>query len=412
MDKRAWAVVGAAYGDEGKGLAVDALAHHLGQRGRRVLVARANGGAQAGHTVVCPTGGRHVFHHIGAGTFAGADTHLTRFFALHPTAFVAEAEALAGRIPAVAITADPRAPVTTPWDMLINQIVETHRAGNRHGSCGLGFGETLERTEKGPGLYAADLARADLRERLRAIQFDWLPARLAALGIDSIPDPFASFLEDERINLAFEASVAVFLRNIALKSDGEALGEADALIFEGAQGLELDQDFGEFPHVTRSNTGLRNPAGLVLEAGLTGLDVLYMTRTYTTRHGAGPLAREMTALEDIEVRDPTNAENPWQGRLRLAPLDTDRLSRAISWDRADVASLGLDIDAGLGVSHLDCIGPQATVWAQGREIRPGLPGFVGAISEAVGLPVDATGLGPTRESWRWLPEPAPARHRR
>lgn len=402
MDRKAWAIIGAAYGDEGKGMAVDALSQALADRGRKVLVARANGGAQAGHTVHTPQGVRHVFHHIGAGTFAGADTHLTRFFALHPTAFVREAAALAGRIPAVAISADPRAPVTTPWDMLINQIVETHRGANRHGSCGLGFGETLERTEVGPVLRAGDLARAGLRGRLEEIQRAWLPARLRALGVDRIPEAFAGVVGDGRINAAFEGDVAVFLRNIALVEDAEALGGADALVFEGAQGLMLDQDLGVFPHVTRSNTGLRNPAALAVEAGYGRIDALYMTRAYTSRHGAGPLARETDTLEGVVVDDPTNAPNAWQGRLRLAPLDADMLGRAIAWDRADVAGTGLRIDVGLGVGHLDRIDDTIGVWAGGALRHPCQAGICALLAQTAGVPVDAQVYGPSRDHLRWV----------
>lgn len=401
MQRRAWAVVGAAYGDEGKGLGVDALAHTLAKRGRRVLVARANGGAQAGHTVATPQGARHVFHHIGAGTFAGADTHLTRFFALHPTAFAREAESLAKHSVSVAVSADPMAPVTTPWDMLINQIVESTRAGGRHGSCGLGFGETLERTEKGPVLLAQDLAGTGLRVRLRTIQRDWLPQRLVALGVGQVPEPFASVLCDDRINDAFEADAAFFLRNVALRADAEALGQADALVFEGAQGLLLDQDYGVFPHVTRSNTGLRNPAILAAEAGYTAIDALYMTRAYGTRHGAGPLPLEAERLAGVVVEDETNAPNAWQGSLRLAPVNADALSDAISWDRADAESRGVLVDAGLGISHLDCIDDSVEIWADGGIRHPGLVGFSGVLGDRVGLTVDAESFGPTRTTFRW-----------
>lgn len=402
MEKRAWAVVGAAYGDEGKGLGVDALASTLAQRGRRVLVARANGGAQAGHTVATPQGERHVFHHIGAGTFAGADTHLTRFFALHPTAFVREAQALAGRIPDVRISADPDAPVTTPWDMLINQIVETVRAGGRHGSCGLGFGETLERTEQGPVLLAKDLAGVNLRDRLHGIQHDWLPRRLEALGITHIPAPFDAVIRDGRINQAFERDAAEMLRNVALVADGEVLSAADALVFEGAQGLLLDQDYGVFPHVTRSNTGLRNPARLAREAGYERMDVLYMTRAYGTRHGAGPLPLESPTLPGVVVQDPTNAPNAWQGALRLAPLNADAVRDAIAWDRADGEDQGITVDAGLGVSHLDCIDDSVGLWANGDLRHPGLMGLCGVLGEHVGVPVDAESFGPTRSTFRWV----------
>lgn len=397
MERKAWSVVGAAYGDEGKGLATDALASWLLHQGRKPVVVRANSGAQAGHTVTTPDGKRHVFHHIGSGSFLGVPTHLSRFMALHPTAFIRELEVLAEKAPAVAITASPDAPVTTPWDMLINQIVETHRAGGRHGSCGLGFGETLERTEKGPVLLARDLGRAHLPDVLRRIREEWVPLRLARLGVGVVPEPFASVLANPGVEAAFLRDVGAFLANVELVDDRTALTRADAVIFEGAQGLALDQDFGAFPHVTRSNTGLRNPVALCAEAGIGRVEVLYMTRSYATRHGAGPFPREAVALEGVRVVDATNVPNPWQGTLRVSPVDAGALRAAITWDLADVSGSGVKVEARLGVTHLDCIDDDAVVAAGGATLRPGAALFGGALAEVVGLPLGLAAFGPSRD---------------
>ena len=83
------AVIGAVYGDEGKGRLVDYLASLT-----PTLVVRHNGGAQAGHTVVTPEGLRHVFHHFGSGTFVGSPTYLSRFFIVNPLIWSQEASVL------------------------------------------------------------------------------------------------------------------------------------------------------------------------------------------------------------------------------------------------------------------------------------------------------------------------------
>src|ERR1700730_14751416 len=83
-------VIGANFGDEGKGLAVDALAARM----TRPIVIRFNGGAQAGHTVTTPDGRRHVFSHVGAGAFLDAPTFLSRFFVVQPGVFAREAAEL------------------------------------------------------------------------------------------------------------------------------------------------------------------------------------------------------------------------------------------------------------------------------------------------------------------------------
>jgi hypothetical protein len=110
-------VIGANFGDEGKGLAVDALAARAGpsrhaglSRHSDAAVIRFNGGAQAGHTVVTEDGRRHVFSHVGAGAFAGAVTFLSRFFVVQPAIFAREAAELAetGLTPRVYIDPDAR----------------------------------------------------------------------------------------------------------------------------------------------------------------------------------------------------------------------------------------------------------------------------------------------------------------
>ena len=144
MQHKAEIVIGANFGDEGKGLVTDFLS---AKYNGNVFVVRHNGGAQAGHTVVVPDGRRHVFKHFGSGTFAEAKTILSRFYVCNPILFFREKELLnkLGVNPVVYI--DPRATISTPYDMMINQLAEDARGGNRHGSCGLGFGETVERNQ-------------------------------------------------------------------------------------------------------------------------------------------------------------------------------------------------------------------------------------------------------------------------
>jgi adenylosuccinate synthase len=104
-------------------------------------------------------------------------------------------------------------------------------------------------------------------------------------------------------------------------------------IFEGAQGLLLDQDNKEFfPHVTHSKTGMHNVRLLCAQAGITDIDTYYVSRTYLTRHGAGPLPGEDSALA---FADDTNVEHKYQGRIRFAPLDMAPLR-----DRCNIDSEG------------------------------------------------------------------------
>src|SRR5262249_4576381 len=182
----ATAVIGANFGDEGKGLITDFLA---AKDPANTMVIRFNGGAQAGHTVVTPAGRRHVFHHFGAGSLAGARTFLSRFFIVNPFLWYKERQELPELTEPMAV--DRRAMLTTPYDMLINQEAERFRGRQRHGSCGIGINETVERCGGEFATHVADIERPNrLRELLIKIAGHSV-ARLEHLGVP--PSPF--FLE-------------------------------------------------------------------------------------------------------------------------------------------------------------------------------------------------------------------------
>jgi len=393
---RAKVVIGAQFGDEGKGLLTD----YLAAREAGPLVVRFNGGAQAGHTVVAPDGRRHVFSHFGSGTFAGAPTFLSRFFVANPTLFVAEATRLAamGYRPEVLI--DRACLVTTPFDMLINQAVELARGTSRHGSCGVGFGETIERClDPAFSLTVADLIdEHGLARRLDAIRTSWVPARLARLGITTLDDSWKPFLETDLVVGRWLDDVAVFRRHIREASLVEA-SRARGLVFEGAQGLLLDQDMGCFPYVTRSHTGLKNAVALASEIDLDGLDVVYVTRCYLTRHGAGPLHGELAAPPVPGFADETNRPHPFQGSLRFAYLDVDALARQIAVDLAHGDPI-VDVRRTVGITCLDQIAGPA-VWIEGgREVRGTPADLVAAVERATGLEVSVVSAGPRRADVR------------
>lgn len=396
MGHVAHAVIGANFGDEGKGLATDALAADLMSRGLDPVVVRSNGGAQAGHTVETQ-GRRHVFHHVGAGAFTGARTHLSRFFVAHPALLLRELQELRPLLPAAPeITIDPAAQVTTPWDVLLNQAAEAARGAARHGSCGVGFGETLERVARGHPITVADLAAPDLADRLVAIRDGWVRSRLEALGLADHPAVAAhrDALWSDAALAGFVQEARIFAALLPARSDVE-LG-AETVLFEGAQGLMLDMDLGVMPHLTRSNTGLRNMITIAREAGIGEIRPLYMTRAYMTRHGAGPLLHEAGTLPWAEVTDPTNRQNDWQGALRLAPLDLAETARFIRADLAFADGSGVRVSPGVGVSCLDQV-------PGGAEVRSGdgasvvsperLPDL---LAERIGAPALLRSRGPDR----------------
>lgn len=329
--KRATAVIGAAFGDEGKGLMTD---YFCRQAGEEPVVVRFNGGAQAGHTVVTPDGDRHVFHHFGAGTLAGARTYLSRRFLINPVTWIEEYRELQGRGLRTRLFVDREAPITTPWDMMHNQNMEAAAGKDRHGSCGMGIHATMVRQQDPKlRLFAGDLERPSyLRDRLERISL--------AHGSSSAAI-WARFVVDcekmaAQINLC----------------DSRVLVDRPAeIVFEGAQGLLLDQDSEFYPHVTHSKTGITNVLQIARETGISQIDAVYVHRSYLTRHGAGPLPGEDPALK---YHDDTNVVNDWQGELRFAPLHPGFISRAVYKDY-QIARKDSEINVTplMAMTHLD-----------------------------------------------------------
>ncbi len=386
-------VIGAGYGDEGKGLMTDAL---VAPYGAAATVVRYNGGAQAGHTVTLADERRHVFHHVGSGALAGARTFLSRFFVANPILLAPEIADLAaiGVTPHIAI--DRGAPVTTPFDMMINQIAERARDRDRHGSCGLGFGETLERSLRPEFVLTVNqLQDSALPLRLQAIRRSWVPERLSRLGLWPLSAEDMVLLNDDAILDHWLEDAAAFLGTAGL-SDATSLRNAEVIVFEGAQGLLLDQDRGAFPHVTRSNTGLKNVLTLAAEIGLGHLDAYYVTRCYATRHGAGPLAHALPVPPHPGVADATNIDNPWQGALRFGMLDLSILLGAIEADLSDARRGTARVTHSLAMTCLDQVGAAVTYLDDGRLRRASPETLAAKAARAVDAANLITSYGPAR----------------
>ncbi len=308
---RARVVIGANFGDEGKGLITD----YLCSQGAGMVV-RSNGGAQAGHTVVTPEGDRHVFGHFGSGSFLGVPTFLSQFFVCNPIVYFKERTELLALDVDPVVYAHPDCLVTTFADMMINQALEEKRGSGRHGSVGMGVNETIVRSQ----IPELKITMSDLWNGIN------LESRLA-----QICGKYAQFrtgkpLDEPAMVQKFIEGCTAFANHI------HPLGIAQCKepVFEGAQGLLLDQNNKEFfPHLTRSNTGIKNVRTLCAQAKITDIETYYVSRTYLTRHGAGPLPGEDPKLR---FADDTNLEHAWQGTLRFAKLNVTALLKRIEAD--------------------------------------------------------------------------------
>lgn len=314
-------VVGLGYGDEGKGSWVDHLVRLLNIR----HIIRFNGGSQAGHNVVTPEGLHHKFSQFGSGMFV-PDTYtcLSRFMLIEPEAIFLEAKALTSKgvaNPLRRVIASENAPIIPPFNRLLNQIQEMYRGDARHGSCGYGIGLTQGDVEtlSEQALYLRDLADPQkLREKLLWLQ----KAKLAQAAPFVNADTESLLSKLRRTDIEFYIDLFCgFYHAVSVVDESEfaRMIHDNDTVFEGAQGVLLDQHYGFFPHCTRSTCTFENAETLLREASFSGDSArVGLFRGYGTRHGSGPFITEDPSLEIASCH---NSLNMWQGRFRLGWFD-------------------------------------------------------------------------------------------
>ena len=328
--REAFIVGGLGYGDEGKGTMVDYLA-----RVKKVsLIVRYNGGAQAGHNVITPEGQHHVFSQFGSGTFVpNTKTFLSRFMVVNPLAMMREGahlQALGINDAFERMIIDDRALITTPFQIVVNRILETRRGSNKHGSCGIGVGQTIQDYAQygDKVLFAGDLLNINVvRKKLAFIKEKSWNVIFNKIGdllqIELYRNGWGWFQGEDRIEkLAEELFAFASLVKIVNQDHFiELVDENPVIIFEGAQGILLDKNYGFAPHITKTNITLDNAYTLLKEADYSGLIAnLGIIRAFMTRHGAGPLVTEDIGLNNF-LSDFYNIDNEWQNKLRFGWFD-------------------------------------------------------------------------------------------
>jgi adenylosuccinate synthase len=337
-------VVDLGFGDAGKGSIVDYLSR-LNPSTYKTIV-RFNGGCQAAHNVVTPSGQHHVFSQFGSGSFLkNVHTHLSRFMLLDPLAMRNEANAfkeLTGQDLYSRLTVDREALVVTPLHKAVNRLREEQRGENRHGSCGVGIGETMSDSLKGLEVRAKHLKDNSLERRLEDI---WL-SKKEEFGADF---PFT------RMNIEDMAdALRHYGRYFSLVDQAhlEKLSQSSELIFEGAQGVLIDEWYGFHPYTTWSTCTFKNALTLLEEINYQGdITKMGVSRAYMVRHGAGPLPTESKRLESL-LAEEHNGIDPWQGRFRMGWFDLPLIRYALK------VCKGIDY---LALTHLDKVKYLTTV---------------------------------------------------
>ena len=289
---RCTVVVGCQWGDEGKGKIVDVLAESAD------IVARYQGGANAGHTVHVH-GDEFILHQIPSGILHsgkrcllgnGVVLDLPKFFAEYD-ALVERGIELEGRI-----GISQRAHLLLPYHRALDHAAEV-RASEKIGTTGQGIGPAYVSKSGRRGVRVTDLANASRLERLVE----------RAMG-DALEELEVGRFAATELETQVWAALALAGRTLPLATDTgreivDALAAGRSVLMEGAQGTALDLDHGTYPFVTSSNTTAA-AAATGLGIGPTALSaVLGVVKAYTTRVGNGPLPTEFDEEMGERVRE-------------------------------------------------------------------------------------------------------------
>jgi adenylosuccinate synthase len=356
-------VVGAQWGDEGKGKLVDVLAE------RADLVVRYQGGANAGHTVVI--GDRHfVLRQIPSGILHGGVVCVVgNGVVLEPETFFGELDQLAERGISTTnrIFVSDRAHLVLPYHKLLDAASEKSQ---KLGTTGRGIGPAYEDKYGRRGIRVADLRHLECARGLLADRVERANRLLEMMGASERAsfDQHAALLErlaPRLLPLAADAGLLVH----------GAVREGKRVLLEGAQGALLDVDHGTYPFVTSSNT---TAGGAAVGAGIGPTlihGVLGVVKAYTTRVGNGPL--------------PTEAPSPYGDRLREIGGEFGAVTgrpRRCGWFDATVVRYAARVNGltGLAVTKLDVLDgfeeiPVCTAYRLDGEACDEMPAEVGAL---------------------------------
>ncbi|MFN0071722.1 MAG: adenylosuccinate synthase [Chloroflexota bacterium] len=299
-----FAVVGGQWGDEGKGKVIDLLA------GKAQVVVRAQGGDNAGHTIV-NSQGKFALHLVPAGIFNPATLCVIGpGVALNPTALVAELDELHARgVQTGNLRISERAHLILPYHMLLDRLEEERRGNGGLGTTGRGVGPSYVDKVSRRGIRAGDLLNRDhFRARVAQAAEHLAPVLGTAgltLSVDDICDEYLAIADRLRGQIV-EVSTSI----------QEAIDQGQTILIEGAQGSLLDLDHGTYPYVTSSSPTV---AGLCLGAGIGPrhlTQALGVFKAYSTRVGTGPMPTESNDAIGTFLREVGHEYGTTTGRPR------------------------------------------------------------------------------------------------
>ncbi len=300
------AVIGAQWGDEGKGKVVDMLAE------RARLVIRFSGGDNAGHTVINPIGDFKL-HLVPSGIFYPRVTCIIGSgTVINPARLIEEIEKLnQKRVDTSRLVISDRAHLVMPYHLLLDGLEEESRGGKALGTTRRGIGPAFADKVARHGIRAGELLdKKAFLERLRFV-LEYKNAILtkiygaSPLSLDEVYKQYCRYGE----------RLAGYIRETTtIIKEAQARGEA--ILLEGAQGALLDPDYGTYPYTT-SSSPLAGGGSLGAGIGPTKIDrVLGVFKAYCTRVGSGPMPTELEDETGNMIRERAYEYGTTTGRPR------------------------------------------------------------------------------------------------
>ena len=300
------AVIGAQWGDEGKGKIVDLLAE------KADAVIRYSGGDNAGHTVINP-GGEFKLHIVPSGVFyPRAACIIGNGVVINPKVLLEELDNLQSRgVDTSNLHISDRAHLIMPWHIMIDRLEEERRGQDAIGTTGKGIGPAFADKTARKGIRACEmLDSAAFRARLAAVMAPKNEVltkiyNTAPLDLDAVFNEYQGYAD--RLALYIKDTTSM-INNLLEKGSN--------IVLEGAQGTMLDTDFGSYPYVTSSSP---LAAGASMGSGISPrkIDrVVGIFKAYTTRVGGGPLPTELKDEVGEYIRQRAHEYGATTGRPR------------------------------------------------------------------------------------------------
>jgi adenylosuccinate synthase len=298
-------IVGAQWGDEGKGKIVDLLAQHSD------LVCRYQGGPNAGHTIIAE-GETFKFKHMPSGILWGKECVLTAGCVVDPGVFIEELDDLEARgLSTNGVRLSTNAHLVMPWHVALDQASERRLGRLQIGTTRRGIGPAYADKSARVGIRVQDLFDTKiLRQKIELALEEknvWLERIYGAAPLD--PAEVADRAE------GWAERLRRYITDTSLLVD-RALKEGRYVLFEGAQGTLLDLDHGTYPFVTSSNP-IAAAAATGTGIGPNRIDsVLGVSKAYVTRVGEGPFPTEIEGPDQERMRELGGEYGTVTGRQR------------------------------------------------------------------------------------------------